>query len=171
LAASVVLTDEQASELLSLGLADSKKLTARRRELLFDRMNELRVVWRAQAATHIRIDGMNILRATLWAMARSLARLPPVFDEVIVDGTITPPGLLFPARAVPKADSLHPQVAAASVVAKVLRDRAMRALDSVYPQYKLAKNKGYPTGEHRAALLLHGPSPVHRRSFTWRSRL
>ncbi len=170
-AASVVLTEGQERELLAMGLTDSKKLTARRRELLFDRMNALGVLWRAQAASHSRIDLMNILQATLWAMRLSLLKLPPVFDEVIVDGTFTPPGLPFPARGVAKADSLYPQVAAASVVAKVLRDRAMIALGSVYPQFGLARNKGYPTKEHRAALLVHGPSPVHRHSFAWRSPL
>ncbi len=168
-AASVVLTEEQAEELLSMGLNDSKRLSPRRRELLFARMNSISVVWRAQAATHLRIDRVNILQATLWAMRRSLLKLPPVFDEAIVDGTFTPADLPFPGRAVPGADGIHPAVAAASVVAKVLRDRAMTALDRVYPHYGLAENKGYPTRAHRAALASRGPSPVHRTSFSWRN--
>ena len=168
-AAAVILTETQRDELLALGLADSKKLSPRKREALFDRMLSLGVLWRAQAASHERIDRMNILRASLWAMRRSLMKLPPLFDTVFVDGTFTLPDLPFRQLALPKADSLVPAVAAASVVAKVLRDRVMDALDALYPGYGLKKHKGYPTAAHRAALLSMGPSPVHRKSFSWRT--
>ena len=168
-AAAAVLTPAQEEELLSLGLTDSKKLTPRRREFLFERMLILKVRWRAQAASPARIDGMNILRASLWAMGRSVEKLPPCFDTVIVDGTFPLPGLAFRQVPLPKADSLVPAAAAASVAAKVLRDRVMDILDGLYPGYGFRKHRGYPTAAHRKALEALGPSPVHRASFTWRA--
>lgn len=166
-AAAVILTPCQEKDLLGLGLTDSKKLSPRRRELLFGRMTATGVRWRAQAASPWRIDGTDILRATLWAMSRSLMKLSPLFDRVIVDGTFPVPGIPFPQQAVPRADSEFSPVAAASVVAKVLRDRAMEGLDALYPQYGFRKHKGYPTEEHRRALAEYGLSPVHRRTFSW----
>ncbi len=168
-AAAAVLTPAQEEELLSLGLTDSKKLTPRRREFLFERMLFLKVRWRAQAASPARIDGMNILRASLWAMGRSVEKLPPCFDTVIVDGTFPLPGLSCPQVPLPKADNLIPAAAAASVAAKVLRDRIMDILDGLYPGYGFKKNKGYPTVAHRKALEALGPSAVHRAGFTWRA--
>ena len=168
-AAAAILTETQRDELLALGLTDSKKLSPRKREALFGRMLSLGVLWRAQAASHERIDRMNILHASLWAMRLSVLKLPPLFDTVFVDGTFTLPDLPFRQMALPKADSLVPAVAAASVVAKVLRDRVMDSLDALYPGYGLKKHKGYPTAAHRAALISLGPSPVHRKSFSWRT--
>lgn len=166
-AAAVILNDEQRDELLSLGLTDSKKLTSRRRESLFNMMLSLGVLWRAQAASPHRIDRMNILKASLWAMRQSLLKLPPFFDTVIVDGTFIIPSLPFSQRALPKADSIVPAVAAASVAAKVLRDRIMTSFDALYPGYGLKKHKGYPTEAHRRVLAELGPSPIHRLSFSW----
>ncbi len=166
-AVAVVLTDEQCDELLALGLTDSKKLSPRKRDALFVRMSSCGVLWRAQAASPERIDRMNILQASLWAMRRCLLKLPPIFDTVIVDGAFSVPGVPFRQRALPKADSLIPAVAAASVVAKVLRDRVMDSLDVLYPEYGFRKHKGYPTTAHREALAALGPSPVHRKSFSW----
>jgi ribonuclease HII len=168
-AAAAVLTPAQEEDLLSLGLTDSKKLTPRTREFLFDRMLCLGVEWRAQAASPARIDGMNILRASLWAMGRSVEKLPPCFDTLIVDGTFPLPGLSCRQIPLPKADSLVPAAAAASVAAKVLRDRIMAALDGLYPGYGFKKHKGYPTSAHRSALEKLGPSPVHRATFSWRA--
>ena len=167
-AAAVVLTPPMEYELLSMGLTDSKKLSAPKRELLFNRIVALGAPWAARAASPARIDRMNILQASLWAMAESVKRLPPCYDTVIADGTFAVSGLFCRSVALPKADSLVPAAAAASIVAKVLRDRIMTALDGVYPGYGFAKHKGYPTAAHRAALEELGPSPVHRRSFTWR---
>jgi ribonuclease HII len=167
-AAAVILTVGQEEELLLMGLTDSKKLTPRKRELLFDRMNSLGVCWRAQAASPERIDRMNILRASLWAMERSLLKLPLPFDAVVVDGTFIIPGIDFPQYPLPKADALVPTVAAASVAAKVLRDRVMDAFDIVYPEYCFRRHKGYPTALHRAILARLGASPIHRKSFSWR---
>lgn len=168
-AAAAVLTPAQEEELLSLGLTDSKKLIPRKREFLFERMLSLKVEWRAQAASPARIDGMNILRASLWAMGRSVEKLPPCFDTVIVDGTFPLPGLSCRQVPLPKADSLVPAAAAASVAAKVLRDRVMDILDGLYPGYGFKKHKGYPTAAHRLALAALGPSPVHRATFAWRA--
>lgn len=166
-AAAVILRPDQEDELLALGLADSKKLTPRRRERIFQHMIDLRVCWRAQAASNLRIDRMNILRASLWAMGRSLMKLPEAFDVVVVDGTIPIPGLPFRQKPVAGADALIPAVSAASVVAKVLRDRIMVVLDGLYPQYGFRAHKGYPTEAHRRAIAQWGPCPVHRRSFAW----
>lgn len=167
-AAAAVLTPAQEEELLSLGLTDSKKLSAAKRELLFSRMISLGVVRAAQSASPGRIDRMNILQASLWAMARSVKKLPPCYDTVVADGTFYVPGLSCRSLALPKADSLVAAAAASSVIAKVLRDRIMDVLDGVYPGYGFAKHKGYPTAAHRAALEKLGLSPVHRRSFSWR---
>ena len=148
-AAAVSLTPVQEEALLSLGLRDSKKLTARGRERLWDAMAELGVAWRAQAAGAARIDRDNISRASLWAMGQSVLRLRPLLARepecVVVDGILAIP--------------------AASVVAKVLRDRAMTALDRLWPDYGFARHKGYPTAMHREAVARLGLSPVHRESF------
>ena len=169
IAAAVVLTDSQEDALLSLGLTDSKALSPRKRERLFISMNELGVLWRAQSASPDLIDRTNILRASLWAMRRSVLKLPPFFDTLFVDGTTPIANLPFSQKALAGADSLVPAVAAASVVAKVLRDRVMVALDALYPEYGLKKHKGYPTKAHRAVLASLGPSSIHRKSFAWRT--
>jgi ribonuclease HII len=163
--AAVILTPAQFHVLLSEGLADSKKLSERARERLFARMSELGVVWAAQAASHRRIDGTNILASTLWAMRRALLSLTAVPDLVVVDGVIAIPDVSLRQITLPKADSKVPAVMAASVAAKVLRDRAMRSLHRLYPDYGFDRHKGYPTAAHRAVLDMLGPSPVHRLSF------
>ena len=164
-AAAVVLTRPQREILLDLGLRDSKKLSEARREALFLSMKRLGVLWRAQAASPARIERMNILQASLWAMKRSVLALAVEADRVIVDGNRLIPGLPFDQRALPGADDIVPAVAAASVVAKVLRDRAMTALDRLYPQWGFARHKGYGTASHREALRRLGLCPIHRPSF------
>ena len=168
-AAAVSLTPVQEEVLLSLGLRDSKKLTARGRERLWDAMAELGVAWRAQAAGAARIDRDNISRASLWAMGQSVLRLRPLLARepecVVVDGILAIPDLPFPQWPLVAADDIVPAVSAASVVAKVLRDRAMAALDRLWPDYGFARHKGYPTAMHREAVARHGLSPVHRESF------
>jgi ribonuclease HII len=165
-AAAVVLTPPQFRVLLAEGLNDSKKMTARAREKIFSRLGELGVVWAAQAASNLKIDRMNILRATLWAMRLAVERLRARPGLVVVDGNSYIPGLDGALqRAIPRADSLVPAVMAASVVAKVLRDRAMTSLHRVFPDYGFAAHKGYPTASHRLALDMLGPSSVHRLSF------
>lgn len=168
-AAAVSLSPEQERALLALRLRDSKKLAPARRECLFAAMEDLGVVWRAQAASVARIERDNISRASLWAMGRSVVRLRPFLPRgpecVVVDGTLAIPDLIWPQCPLVAADALVPAVSAASVVAKVLRDRAMTALDRLWPDYGFARHKGYPTPQHRSAVARLGLSPVHRRSF------
>jgi ribonuclease HII len=166
-AAVAVLTSPQFRVLLSEGLNDSKKLSAPRRERLFTRMKELGVVWAAQAATNVRIDDTDILASTLWAMGRAVRRIGAPLDLVIVDGGSYIPDIPRAIqRAVPKADAKVPSVMAASVIAKVLRDRAMTSLHRVFPEYGFDKHKGYPTAFHRRMVDMLGPSRVHRLSFS-----
>ena len=165
-AAAAILLPHQANVLLSEGLNDSKKLTAKARERLFARIMELGVECSAKAASHRMIDRVNILRATLWAMRHAVLMLPSVPDILIVDGNFCIPELPgYNQRAIPKADATEPAVMAASVIAKVLRDRAMDKLHKEYPEYGFDKHKGYPTQKHREVLDMIGPSPVHRLSF------
>ena len=165
-AAAVVLTPPQFRVLLSEGLNDSKKLSARGRERIFSRIGELGVAWGAQAASNSRIDSMNILNATLWAMARAVGRIGVRPDLIVVDGNSYIPGVSRERqRAIPRADGKIPAVMAASVVAKVLRDRVMTSLHRIFPDYGFASHKGYPTAAHRLAVEMLGSSPVHRRSF------
>lgn len=168
-AASVVLTRPQARVLLAAGMNDSKKMTQRARERVFDLFGELGVVWAAQGISPQTIDRINILEASLLAMAMSVEKIiargtSP--DLLIVDGSQTLRGdRPFAQRAIPKADAKVPCVMAASVAAKVIRDRAMARLDELMPGYGFAKHKGYPTAMHRAAVDMLGPSPAHRLSF------
>ncbi len=169
-AAAVVLTEIQKNTLLNMGLTDSKKLSPKKREKIMAAMLDMDVIWRAKAASHLRIDRMNILQATLWAMGKAVEGLPCIFSRVIVDGTFEIPHLPFVQEALPRADILVPEVAAASVFAKVLRDRVMVVLDRLYPGYGFAKHKGYPTKDHTEALIRLGSSSVHRLSFSWKKQ-
>lgn len=164
-AAAVILTAQQRKTLLENGLNDSKKLTAKSRERIFQLMNELGVLWRAQAASPYRIDKTDILRASFWCMRRSVDSLCVRPELVLVDGNHVIPFLLTPQKCVVKGDSRVPVIAAASVVAKVLRDRAMVMLDGKYPEYGFASHKGYPSELHREALRHYGPCPIHRLTF------
>ena len=169
-AAAVILTNEQRQYLLSKGLKDSKKLSPSRRETLFCQICESGVKWRAQAASPHRIDRINILQASLWCMRRSVERLGSEPDIVLVDGSTYIPGLAVYQRCVVRGDDRVPAIAAASVVAKVLRDRIMRTMDKLYPEYGFSAHKGYPSAEHRRILMEIGPSPIHRVSFRGVSR-
>jgi ribonuclease HII len=163
--AAVILTEDQMKHLLRSGLKDSKKLSETAREKIFTIINDIGVIWRARSASRERIDSMNILMASLWVMKESIMALPCEIDHVIVDGNRTIHGLSMRQYTIVKADALIPEVMAASVIAKVIRDRTMKHLDVIYPQYGFAKHKGYPTSEHRAAIAKYGPSPIHRLSF------
>ena len=164
-AAAVILTAEQRKYLLSKGLKDSKKLSPPKRETLFEMICESGVMWRAQAASPARIDRINILRASLWCMKRSVERLKTEPDIVLVDGSTLIPDLSIYQRCVIGGDDIVPSIAAASIIAKVLRDRVMQTLDRLYPEYGFCSHKGYPSAEHRRILLEIGPSPIHRISF------
>jgi ribonuclease HII len=147
------------------GLNDSKKLTEKKREKLFDIIVRDAVSYGIAEATAKEIDELNILNASLLAMRRAIAMLDPQPDLVLVDGNQTR-GFTIPARAIVKGDALSPSIAAASILAKVSRDRSCLELDRLYPEYGFAKHKGYPTKDHYEAIRLHGITPEHRRSFT-----
>ncbi|PZU55440.1 MAG: ribonuclease HII [Thauera sp.] len=147
------------------GLNDSKKLSEKKREALAPLIRERALAWAVGIATVEEIDRLNILHATMLAMRRAVEGLALPPDQVLVDGNRIPPGLTVPARAIVGGDASEAAISAASILAKTGRDHEMMALAALYPQYGIAKHKGYPTAEHLAALRAHGPSPIHRRSF------
>ena len=146
------------------GLADSKKLSEKRRLALYDEIREDALAWSLGRAEPEEIDQLNILHATMLAMQRAVAGLAVTPDYVLIDGNRCPK-LPMPSAAVVKGDSLVAEISAASIIAKVTRDREMAELDAVFPQYGFAQHKGYPTAQHLAMLTEHGATPHHRRSF------
>ena len=146
------------------GLGDSKAIAARRREALYDEILASAVVGVA-ASSPSEIDRENIHRATLLAMTKAVRNLATAPDMALIDGKFVPPDLPCPGRAIVKGDALEAAIGAASIVAKVVRDRAMIALDDTCPGYGFARHKGYPTAAHLSALDRLGPSPHHRLSF------
>ena len=146
------------------GLADSKKLTALRREKLYDEIQAKALCCSIALATVEEIDRLNILQATLLAMKRAVESLRLKPAKVLVDGNQLP-RLLILAEAIVKGDALVPAISAASILAKVYRDRWCGAYDLEFPQYGFAGHKGYGTAAHLAALRQHGACPQHRRSF------
>ncbi len=146
------------------GLNDSKKLTEKRREALFDEIQKKALSFCIARASVAEIDDINILQASLLAMHRAVAGLSIQPEYVLVDGNKVPKWP-YKAEAVVKGDSRVPAIAAASILAKVTRDREMVALDSVYPGYGIAGHKGYPTKVHMEALQRLGVTPIHRRSY------
>ncbi|WP_145004696.1 ribonuclease HII [Pseudomonas oryzihabitans] len=147
-----------------LGLNDSKKLSLLRREALFEEIQEKALAWCVARAEVAEIDRLNILHATMLAMQRAVEGLQVQPRLALIDGNRCPK-LAVPSSPVVKGDSQVPAIAAASILAKVTRDREMQALDVLYPGYGLAGHKGYPTAEHLEALRRLGPTPIHRRSF------
>lgn len=146
------------------GLADSKQLTAKQRETLFDKIRTHALAWSAGRARVSEIDAFNILEATMLAMQRAVMRLPIRPQLAIIDGNRCPV-LPCAAQSIIRGDETEPAISAASIVAKVLRDRLMCMLDKKYPHYGFAQHKGYPTEAHFHALDIHGPCRVHRFSF------
>lgn len=146
------------------GLNDSKRLTARRREALFDRIMASAEVGIGEASV-AEIDELNILRASHLAMCRAIAALPAPPDLALIDGNLIPRDLPCPGRAVVKGDALSLSIAAASIIAKVWRDRIMQDLARRHPGYGWERNAGYPTKDHLRALQDLGVTPHHRRSF------
>ena len=147
-----------------IGLNDSKKLNEARREALFDEICEKALAWCIARAEVEEIDRLNILHATMLAMQRAVEGLSVTPRLALIDGNRCPQ-LSVPSASVIQGDGQVPAIAAASILAKVSRDREMRALDLCYPGYGLAGHKGYPTPAHFEALRLLGPTPIHRRSF------
>ena len=159
-AAAVIL--DPGSEILYLN--DSKKLSEARREALYDEIMEKAVAVGVGMVSAARIDEINILQATYEAMREAISGLSPRPDFLLADA-VTIPGLSVPQLGIIKGDAKSLSIAAASVIAKVTRDRLMYEYDALYPGYGLAKNKGYGTAEHIEALRRLGPTPLHRRSF------
>ncbi len=146
------------------GLNDSKKLSAKRRDKLFDEICKNAVAFSIATASVREIDELNILEATLLAMRRAVEGLSPKADYALIDGNICR-GFELPAECVIHGDAISPSIAAASILAKVARDRLCEELDREYPQYGIAKHKGYGTKQHMDALRQYGPAPIHRRQF------
>jgi ribonuclease HII len=146
------------------GLADSKKLTPKKRLILSRQIQEESLAFAYGRAEVEEIDSLNIHHATLLAMKRAVEALAIQPDFVLVDGLYTPE-LKMPSKAIVQGDSLHSEISAASILAKVIRDQEMEELDKLYPGYGFAAHKGYPTVAHREALIRLGPCPIHRRSY------
>lgn len=160
-AAAVVFDPDHIPE----GLDDSKKLSEKKREQLYDRIVDAAAAWCVASASVEEIEEVNILQATYRAMQRAVEGLSVPPELVLVDGNRLPPGLTAAAQTLVKGDALSASVAAASILAKVSRDRLMAELDRTYPEYAFAKHKGYGTALHMERIRTYGPSPVHRPSF------
>ena len=139
-------------------------MTPRQRNRLFDEIYGAAMAIGVGRINNEEIDRVNILQATMGAMRQAIAQISPPPDYVFVDGTHLPP-IDFPAQAIPKGDSRIQSIAAASIIAKVTRDRLMIELDEVYPRYDFQRHKGYGTLHHRQAIAQFGRCPIHRRSF------
>jgi ribonuclease HII len=147
------------------GLNDSKKLSEAKREALYPQIIERALAYCIVLIETDEIDHLNIFQATMAGMSRAVAGLVPVAHEALIDGNKLPKDLPCPGRAIVGGDALEPAISAASILAKVSRDRVMVTLDSVHPGYGFAVHKGYPTPAHLAALRQLGPCAQHRRSF------
>jgi ribonuclease HII len=159
-AAAVILHPDRHIE----GLRDSKKLSAARRDALYEQICTRALAWATGSASVAEIDSLNILQATMLAMQRAVAGLEPAAEHALIDGNRCP-DLDCPVRAIVRGDSRVAAISAASILAKVTRDREMLALDEDYPDYGFASHKGYPSRAHLDALERLGALPVHRRSF------
>ncbi|MEO7252233.1 MAG: ribonuclease HII [Arenimonas sp.] len=147
------------------GLDDSKVLSEQQRERLFPIIQRRCIAWNIVFVDREEIDTLNILWATMAGMRRALCAIVPSATSALIDGDRVPPDLPCPARALIKGDALEPAIMAASILAKVSRDRYMTALHERFPGYRFDRNKGYPTREHFASLARIGPCVEHRRSF------
>lgn len=159
--AAVILRPDRAID----GLDDSKRLSEAQREALYPQIIEAALAWRVEFVGTAEIEALNILQATLTGMRRALRALSPAAQLARIDGNQLPRDLPCPAEALVGGDGLDPAIMAASVLAKVSRDRAMRALHREYPQYGFDRHKGYASRAHLAALEAHGPCPHHRRGY------
>ena len=159
-AAAVILDPEKPI----VGVNDSKKLTAKKRDLLYDEIKLNASAWSIAIADVEEIDNLNIFQATMVAMQRAVAGLEQRPSHVFVDGNHAPP-FPVPASAIIKGDEKMACIGAASILAKVTRDRMMVELSETYPDYGFGVHKGYPTKQHMDALKKHGVTPVHRRSY------
>ena len=159
-AAAVILPDGLYIE----GLNDSKKLTEAKREKLFDIITSEAIAWSVASASVEEINATDILSAAMLAMRRAVEGLSIPADFALIDGNISR-GFSIPTRTVIHGDAISPSIAAASILAKVTRDRACYELDAQYPEYGIAKHKGYGTKDHMNALRQYGPAPIYRTKF------
>ena len=159
-AAAVILPVGEVIE----GLDDSKKLSDKKREKLFDIICERAVAYAIAEASPEEIDEINILNASMLAMRRAVEALSVKADFALIDGNCSR-GFEIPTETVVKGDAKSYSIAAASILAKVTRDRQCIELDALYPEYGIAKHKGYPTAEHMAAVREFGPAPIYRKTF------
>ena len=168
-AAAVILNEEQEEELLKIKLRDSKLISPNSREKIFSKIQEMGVLWRVSQGSPDLIDKQNILRASLITMSDCVKKLTRKINKspacIVVDGNQKIPEINFDQWILIKADKLIPVVSAASIVAKVLRDRLMKIYAEKYPVYDFAKNKGYPTKFHVDAVKKFGITEIHRKSF------
>lgn len=146
------------------GVNDSKKLTEKKRESLFEVIKETAISYAIVSVDEKEIDEINILNASMKAFAKALNELSQKADYALLDGNRAPK-LDIPFEAVVKGDARSQSIAAASILAKVSRDRYITEMDKIYPQYGFAKHKGYPTKDHKEAVAEFGPSPIHRLTF------
>ena len=146
------------------GLNDSKKLSEKKREKLYDLIIEKALAYGIAQASVEEIDELNILNASQLAMRRAVAQLTPAPDLVLVDGNVARDFPMDTVKVI-KGDAISPSIAAASILAKVTRDRICLEQDKLYPEYGIAGHKGYPTKAHMDAVREHGPSPIHRKTF------
>ena len=146
------------------GLNDSKKLSEKKREALFEVIKEKALAYAIAEASPEEIDEINILNASMLAMRRAVEALPIKADFALIDGNCSR-GFEIPTETIVKGDSKSYSIAAASILAKVTRDRQCAELDAMYPEYGIAKHKGYPTKDHMEAVKKYGPSPIYRKSF------
>lgn len=147
------------------GLNDSKKLTPAKRDKVFEDITHTALAYCVASASVEEIEAVNILQATFLAMRRAVEGLSVRVDLLLIDGNQTPPGLSIPVRTIVKGDGRSAAIAAASILAKVTRDRYMTEQDRLYPGYGFAQHKGYGTRAHYEALREQGLTPIHRRSF------
>ena len=159
-AAAVILPRDVEIE----GLNDSKKLTEKKREKLFDIIKEEAIAYAIAEASPEEIDEINILNASMLAMRRAVEALNVKADFALIDGNCSR-GFEIPTETVVGGDAKSCSIAAASILAKVTRDRGCKELDDAYPMYGIAKHKGYPTKDHMNAVREYGPSPIHRKTF------
>ncbi|MGZ8257974.1 MAG: ribonuclease HII [Methylotenera sp.] len=165
-AAAVILNPER----LIFGLADSKKLSEKKRDLLSIEIKQHALAWAIASCSVAEIDSINILQASLLAMKRAIEKLHIQADLVLVDGNKCPK-ISLPCEAIVRGDSKVQAISAASILAKTARDAELYQLDRQYPQYGFAQHKGYPTAEHLKMLALHGVSPIHRLTYAPVKRL
>lgn len=146
------------------GINDSKKLTPRKRDKLYDQIREGAIAVGVGIVDNLQIDAINILQAALLSMAQAADGLSPAPDFLLIDGTFTTPAKIE-QKAIPRGDALSISIAAASIIAKVTRDRIMADHHDRYPDYGFDRHKGYPTKAHKEAIARHGVSPIHRLTF------